>query len=69
MIAVEARYIPAPDPSLPALAIQITRLVDSYMLWVGTTELEAQDVAKAPLFGGLSKDWACAMPPNKVCNC
>ena len=32
------------------------------MLWVGTTELEAEDVHKAPLQGLLAKDWACAMP-------
>lgn len=66
MIAVEVHYVSPPDPSLPALAIQITRLVDSYMLWVGITALDPDNVSKAPALGSLAGDWACAMPPNKV---
>jgi len=61
MISVETKYIASSDSALPALALQVTRLVDSYMIWVGTTEESAEEVHKAPLHGCLSKDWACAM--------
>jgi proteasome assembly chaperone 4 len=66
-ISVQTKYLPASDPSLPALALQVTRLVDSYMLWVGTTERSLEDVSIAPSEGSLARDWACAMPPNTVC--
>lgn len=61
-IQVETKYIPPSDLSLPAIVVQVTRLVGSYMLWVGTTDVAAEDVRKAPLQGRLAKDWACAMP-------
>lgn len=61
---METKYISPSDSSLPAVALQITRMVDSYMLWVGTTENMAEDVAKAPMQGNLCRDWACAMPAN-----
>ncbi|KAI1794083.1 hypothetical protein LXA43DRAFT_997584 [Ganoderma leucocontextum] len=61
-IRVETRHFPPAEPALPALAVQITRLVDTCMLWVGTTDVEAEDIQQAPLQGSLSKDWACAMP-------
>ncbi|KAK7472730.1 hypothetical protein VKT23_000840 [Stygiomarasmius scandens] len=64
MISVETRYIAPSDPSLPAFALRITRLVDSYMIWIGTTELAPDAVEKAPELGRLCKDWACAMPPK-----
>jgi len=67
MISVETRYIAPSDPSLPAFALRITRLVDSYMIWIGTTELAPDAVEKAPELGRLCKDWACAMPPKTVC--
>lgn len=63
-ISVEMKYLTPSDPSLPALALQITRLVDSYMLWIGTTEGLPKDVDKAATQGSLCKDWACAMPPR-----
>ncbi|KAH7911983.1 hypothetical protein BJ138DRAFT_1084495 [Hygrophoropsis aurantiaca] len=50
------------DPSLPALALRITSLVDSYMLWVGVTDQPAENIENAPPSGSLCKDWACAMP-------
>ena len=62
---VETRYVPSSEPALPALAVQTTRLVDTYMLWVGTTDLEQEAVGNAPLQGCLSKDWACAMPARE----
>lgn len=65
-IQVETKYIPPSDLSLPAIAVQVTRLVGSYMLWVGTTDVAAEDVRKAPLQGRLAKDWACAMPTKDV---
>lgn len=65
-IHIHTRYIPPSEPALPALAIQTTRLVDTYMLWVGTTELEAEEVRNAPLHGCLAKDWACAMPTRET---
>jgi Proteasome assembly chaperone 4 len=66
-ISAQTKYLAAADPSLPALALQVTRLVDSYMLWIGTTELSPEDVSKAPSQGSLARDWACAMPAITVC--
>ncbi|TFK54132.1 hypothetical protein OE88DRAFT_1711083 [Heliocybe sulcata] len=61
-IHVSSRYIPSSDSTLPALALQVTHLVDSYMLWIGSTEDPPEEVDIAPLRGSLAKDWACAMP-------
>ncbi|KAI0733148.1 hypothetical protein C8Q72DRAFT_814459 [Fomitopsis betulina] len=65
-IVAETKFVPPSDPTLPALALQVTRLRDSYMLWIGTTEESAEDVQNAPLQGHLARDWACAMPANKL---
>lgn len=52
---------------MPALAVRTTRLVDTYMLWVGTTDPSTPDqVENAPSQGFLARDWACAMPPRDV---
>jgi len=59
MISVEARRIENPDPSLPALALQVIELVESYMIWVGVARGSAEDAVQS---GNLGKDWACAMP-------
>ncbi|KIK97798.1 hypothetical protein PAXRUDRAFT_135570 [Paxillus rubicundulus Ve08.2h10] len=56
------RYIPPAEPTLPALALHVTSLVDSYMLWVGVTEEPPETVENAPRSGALCRDWACAMP-------
>ncbi|TFK93714.1 hypothetical protein K466DRAFT_511009 [Polyporus arcularius HHB13444] len=64
-IHVETRYIPSAELAVPALAVQITRLVDTVMIWAGTTDSEPEEVHNAPLQGCLSKDWACAMPPRE----
>ncbi|TRM70023.1 hypothetical protein BD626DRAFT_22190 [Schizophyllum amplum] len=61
-ISVTTRYVSPQDDSLPPLALQITRMVGSYMLWVGMAEGGPDRVAEAPLRGNLCKDWACAMP-------
>ncbi|KAI9060246.1 hypothetical protein FKP32DRAFT_1595645 [Trametes sanguinea] len=65
-IHVDTRYFPPAGLGLPALAVQTTRLVDTYMLWVGTTDVEPDLVASAPLQGCLAKDWACAMPARET---
>ncbi|KII92826.1 hypothetical protein PLICRDRAFT_37620 [Plicaturopsis crispa FD-325 SS-3] len=62
-IQVETKYLPSSDSSLPPLALRVTRLESSVMLWIGTTDESPEDVHKAPLQGMLSRDWACAMPP------
>lgn len=68
MITVETKYLGSGEASLPALAMQITSLVDSYMLWIGITDASPEDVSHAPLQGCLARDWACAMPPFAVCS-
>ncbi|OSD06812.1 hypothetical protein PYCCODRAFT_1431003 [Trametes coccinea BRFM310] len=65
-IHVDTRYFPPAGLGLPALAVQTTRLVDTYMLWVGTTDVEPELIANAPLQGCLAKDWACAMPAREM---
>jgi proteasome assembly chaperone 4 len=66
MISVETKYFPSPDSSLPALALQVTQLVDSYLLWIGVFEGLPDEVHKAPLHGRLTRDWACAMPTGTI---
>ncbi|KAI0082059.1 hypothetical protein K474DRAFT_1688402 [Panus rudis PR-1116 ss-1] len=63
-IQVETKYIPPPEPYLPALGLQVTQLTGSYMVWVGVTEESAENAQLVPLRGFLLKDWACAMPPG-----
>lgn len=65
-INVQTRYVAPSEPSLPALAVRTTRLVDTYMLWVGTTDQAQDEVENAPSQGFLARDWACAMPPRDV---
>lgn len=62
LISVSSRYIAPTDPSLPALALQITSLVDSYMIWIGATNQPPESVQNAARSGSLCRDWACAMP-------
>ncbi|KAG2119880.1 uncharacterized protein F5147DRAFT_665705 [Suillus discolor] len=62
LISVTSKYVAPSDPSLPALALQITSLVGSYMIWVGVTNQPPESVQNAALSGMLCKDWACAMP-------
>ncbi|KAH9858781.1 hypothetical protein C2E23DRAFT_19475 [Lenzites betulinus] len=65
-IQVDTQYFPSAGHALPPLAVQTTRLVNSYMLWVGTTDVEQDQVETAPLQGSLAKDWACAMPVRET---
>lgn len=61
-IDVITKFIAPAEVTLPALGVHITRLVDSYMIWVGVTEERAETVEDAPRRGLLCRDWACAMP-------
>lgn len=63
-ITVQATIISSTEPSQPNIAIQVTCLVDSYMIWAGTTDAADNDMARLlPAQGTLCRDWACAMPP------
>jgi hypothetical protein len=65
-VSVETKYFSSSRASLPALALQVTCLADSYMLWIGATEEPEDNVGHATLRGHLGKDWAVAMPPWNV---
>jgi proteasome assembly chaperone 4 len=67
-IRVETKYFPSSGASSPALALQVTCLEDSYMLWIGVTEEAEENASEAILQGHLGKDWAVSMPPWKVRN-
>jgi proteasome assembly chaperone 4 len=67
-ISVETKYFASSGASSPALALQMTCLVDSYMLWIGVTEELEENASRAILQGHLGKDWAVSMPPWKVRN-
>lgn len=59
---IETKFIPPSQHSLPALALQITQLSGSYMIWVGSTTCTAETIDNAASQGSLLRDWACAMP-------
>ena len=65
---VQLKRLETSDPSLPSLVLQITQLVDTYMLWIGVadSDMGVGDTEKAVLRGHLCNDWACAMPPRVV---
>ena len=63
-IRVETRFQPAREDGIPAIALQVMILVNSYMIWAGATG-EA-DVENAVNAGRLVVDWACAMPSVSV---
>lgn len=63
---VRLKRLETSDPSLPSLVLQITQLVDTYMLWIGIADGDTGDAEKAVLRGNLCNDWACAMPPRVV---
>lgn len=65
-IKIVLKQLTGSDTSFPPLAMQIICLVDSYMIWIGTTaDIQGeQDGAELVLLQGhLARDWACAMPP------
>lgn len=54
----------------PAIILQVTALIKSYMIWIGTAESSEDASAIEGVVaaqGNLAKDWACAMPPFGVC--
>ena len=65
-IGISSHYVPPFNSSSPALAFQVTSLVDSYMIWVGVTDGRPEDVQSAASRGTLTQDWACAMPSLNV---
>jgi len=66
-IKSQVKILGSSDPSLPPLALQVTQMVETYMLWIGTVDTDVGDSGeKAVLNGSLCKDWACAMPPRIV---
>lgn len=66
IMLVTTKYLESRNASLPSLVLQVTQLVDSYMLWIGVSEGSPDDAEVAVMRGRLSKDWACAMPPKAV---
>jgi len=65
-IAVTTHYVSPSDSSSPALAFQVTSMVNSYMVWGGIAQGTPEEVESAASNGRLAQDWACAMPPSKV---
>ena len=65
-VSVKTKYFPSSRASSPALALQVTCLADSYMLWIGATDEVEENAGRAILRGHLGKDWAVAMPPWNV---
>ncbi|PPR05862.1 hypothetical protein CVT26_010142 [Gymnopilus dilepis] len=65
---VHVKVLTPSDPSLPPLVLQVTQMVDTYMLWVGTAENQTEigNGERVVLGGNLCRDWACAMPPRVV---
>ncbi|PBK91491.1 hypothetical protein ARMGADRAFT_1013906, partial [Armillaria gallica] len=61
MISVETKYVAPSDGSETGFVVQITKMVDSYMVWVGSTGKENEVVQ-----GRLCRDWAYAMPATKI---
>ncbi|KAF9520298.1 hypothetical protein BS47DRAFT_1335897 [Hydnum rufescens UP504] len=52
----------------PCIILEITELVNSYMIWVGSTESDLSSSDRSTIeqqiaLGRLANDWACAMPP------
>jgi proteasome assembly chaperone 4 len=65
-ISVSTAFLESRKPTLPSLALQVTTLVDSYMLWVGVCDGSAESKERAIIQGNLCKDWAVAMSPRMV---
>jgi proteasome assembly chaperone 4 len=64
-LRIESRFLPPSSNDVPALAVQIICMTNSYMIWIGATSQE--NVESAVQAGRLAMDWACAMPPLAVC--
>ena len=66
---VQIKILDSGDLSQPTLVLQVTQMVDTYMLWIGAADSNRNvgNGENAVLHGNLCKDWACAMPPRAVC--
>lgn len=66
-IDVQTKILPSNDPMSPPLVLRVTKMVNTYMLWIGIAsknhEVDGDRVASE---GNLCKDWACAMPARTV---
>ncbi|KXN91028.1 hypothetical protein AN958_03095 [Leucoagaricus sp. SymC.cos] len=65
MVVTRTEYLAPADPSMPGLVLEVTELVDSYMIWIGVAA-SAEKAEEATVAGRLTRDWACAMPPKRV---
>jgi len=70
MVKTVTRYFPANEIGLPAVVVQVTCWIGSYMIWAGTTDeaIDEQDTTRITGLveqGRLGQDWACAMPSPK----
>lgn len=65
-ISITTRYLESKTPGLPALVLQVTSLVDSYMVWVGISSAGPEAKERTVAQGLLCRDWAVAMPPRPV---
>lgn len=65
-ITITTRYLAPKTPGLPALVLQVTQLVDSYMVWVGISDGGPEVKERTAAQGQLCRDWAVAMPPRPV---
>ncbi|KAG2016147.1 hypothetical protein CC2G_009344 [Coprinopsis cinerea AmutBmut pab1-1] len=63
-VSVSTIFLESRKPTLPSLVLQVTRLVGSYMLWIGVHDGTAESKEQAVKQGSLCKDWAVAMPPR-----
>ncbi|KAJ7497491.1 hypothetical protein FB451DRAFT_234560 [Mycena latifolia] len=61
-ISVRRQYFAGSDASQPGIAVEITMLRGSYMIWAGASAGEESGDPVAE--GHLARDWACAMPPG-----
>ncbi|TFY74332.1 hypothetical protein EWM64_g9680 [Hericium alpestre] len=61
-IHVSSHRIAPASPTAPTLVVQVTHLVDSYMLWVGVADEPHVPEEQVIRNGHLARDWACAMP-------
>ncbi|KAF8331110.1 uncharacterized protein EI90DRAFT_3058588 [Cantharellus anzutake] len=58
-------------PASPCILLQVTELVESYIIWVGisdtpVTSSEPQDILEQRISQGcLATDWGCGVPPLK----
>lgn len=61
-VTIYTEYVAPSQAGMRGVAIQVIELVDSYMIWMGGTELPPEEVGKAIGQGRLCKEWACGVP-------